>query len=231
MIEFLKESLFHTKQTANSENRLQRLASASLLPDENFYKFGETYFDGGEGALSYGVYKYDGRYKECVEKIVAQFGLKKNSHILELGCAKGFILYEFYKLGFDSLYGIDVSEYAVSKAPEAIKSSLRVGSASDLELFLNLPNSFDFILAKEMLPHLTDVELNDLLEYLPRVTKPETVVYLEIQTAKNIKGLKSIKKYDPTHKLLRTPNEWMVLLNERMRGIDAKIQVFLKELF
>ncbi len=231
MITFINESLFHTTKTANSEDRLRKISFASQFPDKSFYKFGEKYFDGGAGSLSYGTYKYDGRYRDCVNKIIDQLALKKTSRILELGCAKGYILYEFYKLGFSDFMGVDVSEYAISSAPEELQDKLKVGSVVNLSSTLELPWHYDFIFSKEMLPHLTKEEIITFFEFLPMVASHKTIIYFEIQTAKDSVGLESIHKYDPTHKSLMTPEEWMVFINQNMSGVDANTLVFLKELF
>jgi cyclopropane fatty-acyl-phospholipid synthase-like methyltransferase len=231
MIKFLKESLFHTTKTANSEDRLRKILGASQFPDESFYKFGEKYFDGGAGSLSYGTYKYDGRYTNSVIRIIDQFDLKETSRILELGCAKGYILYEFYKLGFSDLLGVDVSEYAILNAPEELQGKLRVGSVVNLSSILEFPQPYDFIFSKEMLPHLTSEEISTFFECLLKVASHETTMYFEIQTARNSVGLESILRYDPTHKSLMTPDEWVQFINEKMSGVKANILVFLKELF
>ena len=67
----------------------------------DYLNFGETYFDNSELGIGYGKYKYDNRFKKNVKKIINFFKFKKKSKILEIGCAKGFLLVEFYKQGMD----------------------------------------------------------------------------------------------------------------------------------
>ena len=80
--------------------------------------FGYDYFDNPE-AMGYGGYKYDGRYGSEVERVIDFFSLHTSppAKILEIGCAKGFVLVEFLKLGLD-VTGIDLSQYCVDNCHE-----------------------------------------------------------------------------------------------------------------
>ena len=61
------------------------------------------------------------------------YKIKKNFKILDVGCGKGFFLCDFKKM-FPNIntFGIDVSKYAVKKAPKLIKDNLIVGNAKKL---------------------------------------------------------------------------------------------------
>lgn len=231
MIVYLNKSLFHTRKTASPESRKKRTQYATKKPDEIFFKFGATYFDGGEGSLSYGAYTYDGRYKEAVENVIKKFNIKESDEILELGCAKGYLLYEFFKLGYYNVSGVDVSEYAILSAKEELKNKLKIGSVTEMDALLEKNKKYEFIFSKEMLPHLSSEELNNFFEYLPKIINSKSSLYFEIQTAKDSKGLESIRAYDPTHKSLMTPDAWKELLSEKLLGVEANIEIFLKELF
>ena len=74
-------------------------------------KFGELYFDGPR-EYGYGGYQYDGRWKPVALDIISHFGLTTGSRVLDIGCAKGFLVKDLVNLGMDA-FGIDISEYAV----------------------------------------------------------------------------------------------------------------------
>src|SRR5712691_8047166 len=57
-------------------------------------QFGKDYWD-GDRRYGYGGMKYDGRWRPVAEAIVKHYGLTKDSSILDVGCGKGFLLYEF----------------------------------------------------------------------------------------------------------------------------------------
>ena len=49
------------------------------------------------------------------------------------GCGKGFLLYDFLKVIPDAeIYGIDISEYAISNCKPEIRNRLQVGNATNL---------------------------------------------------------------------------------------------------
>ena len=79
-------------------------------------KFGEEYFD-GRREQGYGGYRYDGRWVPIARDIVAHFGLRAGHHVLDVGCAKGFLVKDLMLVcpGL-RVYGLDISEYALRSA-------------------------------------------------------------------------------------------------------------------
>ena len=60
-----------------------------------------------------------------VDDFIKEYSLTNQSRILDIGCAKGFMLYDFTKkLGKIGIDGIDVSEYAISNALDEVRSNL-----------------------------------------------------------------------------------------------------------
>ena len=55
------------------------------------WKLGKEYYDGSR-LNGYGGFKYDGRWKKLLPKIISKYKLNKNSKVLDLGCKKGFFL-------------------------------------------------------------------------------------------------------------------------------------------
>ncbi len=95
-------------------------------------KFGAEYFDGAR-EQGYGGYRYDGRWIPIARDIVDHFGLKAGDRVLDVGCAKGFLVKDLMTVcpGLEA-FGLDVSEYALTHCePEAVGRLVR-GTADAL---------------------------------------------------------------------------------------------------
>ncbi len=74
----------------------------------------------------------------------------KPHRVLEVGCAKGFLVRRFRRRGIDA-YGVDISRYAIGSAPDDIKPYVSVADILELPF---AANSFDLVLCMETLEHL-----------------------------------------------------------------------------
>ena len=98
-------------------------------------KFGKEFFD-GDRRYGYGGFSYQARFwQPVIPTFQAHFGLNSESSVLDVGCAKGFMLHDMAELipGI-SVKGIDISEYAIENAIEDIKPHLRVGRCEKFTL-------------------------------------------------------------------------------------------------
>src|SRR3990167_138700 len=95
-------------------------------------QFGELFFDGPR-TYGYGGYHYDGRWKPVAQDIIQHFKLKPGNRVLDVGCAKGFLLKDLQEAcpGLE-VRGLDISEYAIAKSDESIRPFLTQGSADAL---------------------------------------------------------------------------------------------------
>lgn len=95
-------------------------------------EFGKDYFDGSR-EYGYGGYYYDGRWIPIAEDIVKHFGLKPGDRVLDIGCAKGFLVKDLMKVlpGLE-VFGIDVSDYALKHCESEVIGRLHRGNATDL---------------------------------------------------------------------------------------------------
>ena len=95
-------------------------------------QFGEVYFDGPR-EYGYGGYRYDGRWIPVARDMVAHFGLGPGMKVLDVGCAKGFLVADLMRVcpGLE-VYGLDISDYALSKAEAGLEGRLVRGTCEEL---------------------------------------------------------------------------------------------------
>jgi ubiquinone/menaquinone biosynthesis C-methylase UbiE len=106
-------------------------------------QYGEMYFDGPR-EYGYGGYRYDGRWSPVARDIIAHFGLKPGMRVLDVGCAKGFLVKDLMLAcpGLEA-FGLDVSLYALMHAEKEVIGRLHLGTAEKLPF---PDNSFDCVL-------------------------------------------------------------------------------------
>ena len=77
-------------------------------------KFDYDYWD-GDRRICYGGYKYiPGRWTPIAVALIEEYKLDNDSRILDIGCGKGYLLYEIQRLlPGATLLGVDISEYAI----------------------------------------------------------------------------------------------------------------------
>ena len=95
-------------------------------------EYGQQYFDGPR-EVGYGGYRYDGRWVPIAEDIVRHFNLKPGDRVLDVGCAKGFLVKDLMKVcpGLEA-FGLDISEYALMHCEPEVVGRLHLGSADRL---------------------------------------------------------------------------------------------------
>ena len=93
--------------------------------------------------------------------------------VLDVGCALGGVVHAFRRLGIES-YGIDISEYAVSAAPEEIRPYLNAQSAL-APLPADFPARFDLVICMEVAEHMPEEEASALIGRLCELG--DTVVF------------------------------------------------------
>jgi ubiquinone/menaquinone biosynthesis C-methylase UbiE len=119
--------LSRTRRDANA-----RASAKSAEVIEISRQYGQAYFDGPR-EYGYGGYRYDGRWIPIAEDIVAHFQLKPGDRILDVGCAKGFLVKDLMKVcpGLDA-FGVDISEYALTHCEPEVVGRLHLGSCERL---------------------------------------------------------------------------------------------------
>lgn len=137
-------------------------------------QFGEAFFD-GDRLTGYGGYNYNPRFwTDTVKRIRDYYGLAPDASVLDIGCAKGFMMYDFKLLMPDmDIRGIDVSEYAIANAKEEMKPFVQVADAKELPFE---DSSFDLVIAINTLHNLPLDECKQALREVERVSRKHAFV-------------------------------------------------------
>tara|TARA_B100001250_G_scaffold403198_1_gene417391 strand:+ start:1687 stop:2358 length:672 start_codon:yes stop_codon:yes gene_type:complete len=168
-------------------------------------RFDKDYWD-GDRRICYGGYKYmPGRWEKVALAMKDYYKLKDNIKILDIGCGKGYLLYDFTKiLPNIEVYGIDISEYAIANSKTEVKKNLHLGNAN------NLPwpdNYFDLVISINTLHNLYNFDLNSALEEIERVGK--TNKYICVESYRNESEKTNLLYWQVTCEAFNTPKEWL----------------------
>ncbi len=133
-------------------------------------KWDVDYWD-GDRKTGYGGYRYDGRWRKVADAMVQHYGIRPGDRILDVGCGKGFLLYDFTQAvpGVE-VDGIDVSTYAIEHAKEEVKPFLHVADAAELPF---ADQSFDLVISINTLHNLYCYDLHKALKEIVRVGRKQ----------------------------------------------------------
>ncbi len=184
-------------------------------------RYGKEYWD-GERHQGYGGYKYDGRWRAVAEAMARHYKLKPGSRILDVGCGKGFLLYEFTQVVPSAeVAGIDISSYAIENAKPEVKTFLKVGSATSLPW----PDKyFDYAVSINTLHNLHNYELDLALKEIERVCRGPKHIIIEAYRTEREKA--NLLYWQLTCRSFHTPKEWEWLFGQSGYTGDYSYIVF-----
>jgi len=177
---------------------------------ERARRFGSDFFD-GERLYGYGGYNYHPRFwTETVERFRDHYALTDKSSLLDVGCAKGFMLYDFTRIipGI-TVAGVDVSEYAIENAMEEIKPYLRVANAKQLPFS---DSSFDLVISINTVHNLPLEECKQALKEIERVSRRFSFVTMDAW--RNNKDKEQMLKWNLTALTYMHVKDWKNLFDE-----------------
>jgi protein-L-isoaspartate(D-aspartate) O-methyltransferase len=166
-------------------------------------KFDFEYWDGARHQ-GYGGYHYDERWRTIAQALVSHYKIASGSKILDIGCGKGFLLYELKKI-IPSLevVGLDVSKYALENAKVEIKDHLIIGSAIDIPFG---DNSFDLVISLNTLHNLKIFDLHKAFQEISRVMKSQS--WICVESYRNEVEKENLLNWQLTCEAFYYPDEW-----------------------
>jgi SAM-dependent methyltransferase len=167
-------------------------------------QFGKDFFD-GDRKNGYGGFNYMPRFWQPVIPTFQEYwNLTPQSSLLDVGCAKGFMLYDLSLLmpGI-TVKGIDVSSYAIEHAVEEMKPNVQVANAIDLPFE---DNSFDVVISINTVHNLERDECAKALQEIERVSRGKS--YITVDAYRNEEEKRRMFDWNLTAKTIMSVEEW-----------------------
>lgn len=172
-------------------------------------RFGCAYFDGAREE-GYGGYRYDGRWVPIARDMVAHFGLKSGDRVLDVGCAKGFLVKDLLTVcpGLE-VYGIDISDYALGQAEPEARGCLAQATAD----VLPFPDgAFDLVVSVNTLHNLERPRLIAALREMERLAPGRG--YVQVDAYRNEAERELFLGWVLTALTFLKPDAWCALFAE-----------------
>jgi ubiquinone/menaquinone biosynthesis C-methylase UbiE len=169
-------------------------------------KFGWEYFD--MKGVCYGGYIYDGRWKPVIKRFIDHYKLTSESKILDAGCAKGYMVYDFVNAGIDA-FGIDISEYAINCAPYQINDRLYYCNVKDMKMFKD--KQFDLVISINTIHNLKEEECRKAIREIERIGKH---AFIMVDSYRNKKEKERMFQWNVVGETILSNKEWIQIFKE-----------------
>jgi len=167
-------------------------------------QFEFDYWD-GDRRICYGGYRYmPGRWEKVARMMVKHYGLKPGDRVLDVGCGKGFLLYDFTQVlpGIE-VVGLDISRHAIANAKEEIRDRVQLGNATQLPF---PDQSFDLVISITTLHNLYCYDFDKALREIERVGNRNK--YICVESWRNQSEKANLLYWQVTCEMFCTPEEW-----------------------
>jgi SAM-dependent methyltransferase len=173
-------------------------------------QFGQEFFD-GDRKHGYGGFSYDSKYwSPVIPDFEQHFGPLTNKSLLDVGCAKGFMLYDLTRLvpGIQ-VAGIDISDYAIQNSVPEMRPHLQVADAK------NLPfedDNFDVVISINTIHNLDLEDCKEALREISRVSRGKSFVTVDAFSSEEERT--RMMAWNLTAKTILSVEEWVELFHE-----------------
>ncbi len=167
-------------------------------------KFGKDFFD-GDRKFGYGGFTYSPKYWQIVVRdFISHYNLKENAKILDVGCAKGYMVYDF-KRQFPKLniFGIDISQYAIDNCHPEVVENLQVGNCNNLQFE---DNYFDLVISINTVHNLELEDCVQSIKEISRVSKGKS--FITVDAYNDDEEKKRMLKWNLTAKTILSTKNW-----------------------
>ena len=199
--------LITSNHKKTKRNYLQRMSDGKINAMQISKKYSYDYWD-GKRKYGYGGYKYDGRWISKAKKIIKRYKLNSNSKVLDIGCGKGFLVYELSKLlKSKKIYGVDFSNYAIKNSPKEISNNIKKIDARKKIFYKK--NEFDLVISINLIHNFSIAEVFSFIKNIKDISKK---TYLSTESYRNNKELYNLQCWALTADSFFSHKEWEWIL-------------------
>lgn len=165
--------------------------------------YNEDYYENGVqlGISGYTNYRWMPKLTiPLAETVIEYLAIKKTDKLLDFGCAKGFLVKAFTDLGY-KCDGVDISEYAIEKAPPEIRQKLFIYKEDNL-----FGKFYDTVIAKDVFEHIDPTILSGILCELQKISDR---LFCVVPLGDGEKYIVPEYESDITH-IIRQPKDWWI---------------------
>jgi SAM-dependent methyltransferase len=168
-------------------------------------RFGREFFD-GDRRHGYGGFNYLPRFwQPVIPTLREHFKLEAGTSLLDVGCAKGFLLHDLRQLipGIQ-VAGVDISDYAIDNSLASVREHLRVANATKLPF---PDRSFDVVLSINTIHNLELQACSQALREIQRVSRGKAFVTVDAYRTNEEK--ERMFAWNLTAKTFMSVEEWV----------------------
>ena len=183
---------------------LSRMSKKKPLFMKESKKFGRNYWD-GKRQYGYGGYRYiEGKLEPIAKKLIKKFRLNEKSKVLEIGCGKGYLLYEIKKkLPKINIIGQDISSYALKNSKKEVRKYLYKHSEQKKTNYRT--KYFDLVFSINTLHNLLNFDLDKSIKEISRIGKKQ---FIAVESFKNEHELFNLQCWSLTCQAFYSKSEW-----------------------
>ncbi len=191
-------------------NLEERVASKTESDRAIARQFGREFFDGDRNH-GYGGFNYMPRFWQPVIPTFKQYwNLSSNSSLLDVGCAKGFMLHDLAELipGI-TVKGVDISKYAIENAMPDMRPHVEIANATNLPF---KDDSFDVVISINTIHNLEREECGKALQEIERVSRGKS--FITVDAYRNEEEKERMYAWNLTAKTIMSVEEWILFFKE-----------------
>ena len=167
-------------------------------------RFGREFFD-GDRSQGYGGFSYNPRFwQPVIPTFKDHFALKAGDSVLDVGCAKGFMMHDMAELipGI-VVKGVDISDYAVKHGLMDMQPHMRVANATHLPF---PDKSFDVVISVNTIHNLERQECGQALREIERVARRSS--FITVDAYRNDDERQRMEAWNLTARTMMHVEEW-----------------------